>query len=55
MTKNLKIAVAFSLAMLLGASLFTSTEVTSKNDQLVNNRFINFLLGYTGWKAGTPP
>ena len=53
---TVKIVVAFSLAMLLGASFLVTTEVMSDNNQLVNNRFVNFLLGHTfTTKAGPPP
>ena len=53
---TVKMVVAFSLALLLGASLFVTTEVMSDNNQLVNNRFVNFLLGHTfTTKAGPPP
>jgi hypothetical protein len=52
---TVKMVVAFSLALLLGASLFVTTEVMSDNNQLVNNRFVNFLLGHSLFQAGKPP
>ena len=52
---TVKMVVAFSLALLLGASLFVTTEVMSDNNQLVNNRFVNFLLVHSLFQAGKPP